>query len=86
VNEALASGKPVIVSDKCGSSKDLVKNEVNGLVFKSENSQDLLQQMQKMCNDEFREILVSNAKDSLNHYTYDSFINALDQIFPTSEN
>ncbi len=86
VNEALASGTAVIVSDKCGSAKDLVKNVVNGLIFKSENSQDLLQQMQRMCNDEFREILASNAKDSLNHFTYDSFINALDKIFPKSEN
>jgi glycosyltransferase involved in cell wall biosynthesis len=86
INEALASGTAVIVSDKCGSANDLVKNEVNGLIFKSENSQDLLQQMQKMCNDEFREILASNAKDSLNHFTYDSFINALDKIFPKSEN
>jgi glycosyltransferase involved in cell wall biosynthesis len=86
VNEALASGTPVIVSDKCGCSKDLVKNEVNGLVFKSGDSQDLLEKMQLMCTDEFRESIAAKSIDSLKHYTYQSYITALDQIFVTSEN
>jgi glycosyltransferase involved in cell wall biosynthesis len=86
VNEALASGTPVIVSDKCGSSKDLVKNDINGLVFKSGDSQDLLHKMQLMCNDEFRESIAAKSIDSLKHYTYQSYITALDQIFVTSEN
>lgn len=33
VNEAMASGLPVLVSDRCGCAYDLVKNEVNGLQF-----------------------------------------------------
>lgn len=35
VNEAMANGKPVIVSDKCGSARDLVENKANGFVFKA---------------------------------------------------
>lgn len=81
VNEALASGTPVIVSDKCGSSRDLVQNEMNGLFFKSENKQDLLEKMKMMCTDDFREYLSGNTRNTLKSYTYHSFITALDQIF-----
>lgn len=33
VNEAMASGLPVIVSNRCGSAADLVQNGVNGFAF-----------------------------------------------------
>ncbi|MDO7840921.1 glycosyltransferase [Sphingomonas immobilis] len=33
VNEAMASGLPVLVSNRCGSAADLVKDGVNGLTF-----------------------------------------------------
>jgi glycosyltransferase involved in cell wall biosynthesis len=86
VNEALACGTPVLVSDKCGSSIDLVKDDLNGLVFKSEDNQDLLKQMQKMCNDDFRKKLAANSQYSLKEYTYQSYKIALDQLFEISEN
>jgi glycosyltransferase involved in cell wall biosynthesis len=40
VNEALMVGVPVIVSDMCGAA-DLIKNGVNGYVFKSEDVENL---------------------------------------------
>lgn len=86
VNEALACGTPVIVSDKCGASKDLVKHQENGLVFKSENCQDLFQKMEMMCNDEFRKRLTAKTMDSLGKYTYESYKIALDQLFLNDEN
>lgn len=33
VNEAMASGLPVLVSDRCGCAKDLVQDGVNGYTF-----------------------------------------------------
>jgi len=33
VNEAMACGMPVVVSDRCGCAPDLVKNHQNGYVF-----------------------------------------------------
>ena len=86
VNEALACGTPVIVSDKCGASKDLVKHQENGLVFKSENCQDLFQKMEMMCNVEFRKRLTAKTVASLGKYTYESYKNALDQLFLKGEN
>ena len=37
INEAMASGRPVIVSSKAGGARDLVKQGVNGWVFESED-------------------------------------------------
>jgi glycosyltransferase involved in cell wall biosynthesis len=86
VNEALASGTPVIVSDKCGSSKDLVKKNINGLVFKSGDSQDLLQKMDMMCDGKLIEKLSLQTLDSLTQFSYHSFKKALDRIFAFNEN
>jgi glycosyltransferase involved in cell wall biosynthesis len=41
VNEAMAAGKPVIVSDKCGCSADIVEQGKNGFVFQSGNADEL---------------------------------------------
>lgn len=41
VNEAMACGLPVIVSDKVGCAVDLVENGKNGYIFKSEDINDL---------------------------------------------
>ena len=41
VNEAMACGKAILVSDKVGCAVDLVKNNENGFIFKSGNNNDL---------------------------------------------
>ena len=41
VNEAMACGKAVIVSDKVGCAADLVKNDENGYIFSACNVEDL---------------------------------------------
>jgi glycosyltransferase involved in cell wall biosynthesis len=41
VNEAMAAGKAVIVSDKVGCAVDLIEEGVNGFTFKSEDEKDL---------------------------------------------
>jgi glycosyltransferase involved in cell wall biosynthesis len=42
VNEAMAGKKAVLVANKCGCAVDLVKKEINGDIFKSANSDDLV--------------------------------------------
>lgn len=51
VNEAMACGKAVLVSDKVGCAVDLVAEGKNGLVFQSENVADLAQKLKKLCQD-----------------------------------
>ena len=48
VNEAMACSKAVLVSDKCGCVADLVKEGINGYVFKNRDSNSLLKQMNKL--------------------------------------
>ncbi len=41
VNEALAMGVPVLLSDNCGARDLLVRNGINGYVFEADNAQGL---------------------------------------------
>ena len=45
VNEAMASGRAVLISDKCGCYTDLVQEGRNGYIFKGSNRQDLAAKM-----------------------------------------
>ncbi len=46
VNEALTCGMPVIVSERCGCSADLVQDGVNGFTFNPESVEALTEAMQ----------------------------------------
>ena len=50
VNEAMASGLPVLVSDRCGCACDLVKQGVNGFIFDPFNVDELAGLMLKMAS------------------------------------
>jgi glycosyltransferase involved in cell wall biosynthesis len=49
VNEALAAGVPVIVSDRCGAA-DVVRQGVNGYVFQTGNVADLRARLQDLAS------------------------------------
>ena len=51
VNEAMASGKAVLVSDKTGCAADLVEDQKNGYIFESGNLTDLTNKLDKLTND-----------------------------------
>ncbi len=46
VNEAMASGLAVIVSDKCGCGADLVSDESTGYIFKAGDKNDLIKKLE----------------------------------------
>ncbi len=52
VNEAMAAGLPVIVSNHCGCFEDLIIEGVNGFGFNPKNSQQLTNLMLKMSSGE----------------------------------
>lgn len=64
VNEAMACGKAVLVSDKCGCAVDLVEDKKNGAIFKSENPDDLITHLKQL----------TQAKDTLAAYGNNSSI------------
>lgn len=48
VNEAMASSRAIMVSDKCGCAVDLVVSAKNGYIFKSNSLLDLIEKMKLM--------------------------------------
>ncbi len=82
VNEAMASGRPVIVSDKCGSAIDLVSAGTNGYIFKAGDLEDLkvkLQIMAKKNKDELIE-MGRNSGAKILEYSYDKFCLAVEKL------
>jgi 1,2-diacylglycerol 3-alpha-glucosyltransferase len=53
VNEAMASGLPMLVSNRCGCAQDLVRDGVNGFTFDPGNRDELTQLMLKISAPEF---------------------------------
>ncbi len=53
VNEAMASGLPVLVSNRCGCARDLVHDAVNGFTFDPYNVEQLAQLMLKISGPNF---------------------------------
>lgn len=52
VNEAMASGLPVLVSNRCGCAVDLVREGENGWTFNPTNEEQMAELMLKMAGDE----------------------------------
>ena len=52
VNEAMASGLPVLVSNRCGCAADLVKEGENGWTFDPTNVEQMADLMLRISNDE----------------------------------
>jgi len=80
VNEAMAAGLPVIVSNRCGCFEDLVIEGVNGFGFDPKNQQALTQLMLKMNSQEVDLVAMGGA--SLQHiqkYSPDYFAQGLMQ-------
>ncbi len=64
VNEAMACGRVIIVSDKTGCYPDLVENSINGYVFESGNRSDLTKKLQQCM--QARDILKTMGAASFN--------------------
>lgn len=50
INEAMAAGKAIITSDKVGCAADLVKEGINGYIFKSNDVEDLKEKLSFLIN------------------------------------
>ena len=53
VNEAMAAGLPVIVSERCGCVPELVKNSFNGFTFNPFVSSELTEKMQAVTSSKY---------------------------------
>ena len=75
VNEAMAAGLPVIVSDQVGAAWDLVDGHETGFIFKYDDPEDLKNKMLTLYNNpELYKRFSSNAYHRLNdEWNYDYY-------------
>lgn len=64
VNEALACGRPAIVSDQCGCAPELIVEGKTGFTFHTGNAEDLFHCMKKFEN---RDAALQMGKEALQH-------------------
>lgn len=81
VNEAMAAGKAILISDKVGCQSNLVLDGANGLIFKSENTKDIYQNLKTLVFDKSK--LINMGKASKNIITKYSFEIQANKIIET---
>lgn len=71
LNEAMASGLPVITTNKVGASVDLIKNGENGYVVEPSNTEQLYEAMKKILSDpKIRESMGKRSQEIIEeHFT-----------------
>jgi len=65
VNEAMACGKAVLVSDQVGCAADLVKPGINGAIFKARNKESLLENLKNLLQNKTRLIDFGTASNRI---------------------
>lgn len=81
VNEAMASGKAVLVSDKCGCAVDLVEAGVTGFTFESNNTADLQKKIELMAADKAKlKEMGRNACKKIQDWSFEKIITAVEDV------
>ncbi|RYD77476.1 MAG: glycosyltransferase [Sphingobacteriales bacterium] len=77
VNEAMAGGKAVLISDKVGCSEDLVDTNENGAVFESENETDLVEKINILCRSKLElEKMGRKSSEKIKSWSFDLQVEA----------
>jgi len=86
INEAMAAGKAIIASDKCGGAIDLVSNGENGYIFKGGDVQDLFSKMHKLTDaGEGLKVMKANSVKAIHKFTFAEFVGAIENLFEKSD-
>ncbi len=82
VNEALACGLPVVVSDKCIAGLELISNGQNGFIVEMGNEHELCNKAEMiMKNTQMQNMMAWNAIDTIKEYTILNMANKHLEIF-----
>lgn len=85
VNEAMASSKTVLVSDACGCAPDLVRDGINGYIFKSNDENDLLLKIQMLLADKEKLFIMGQASAEIIHpWTFENICIVIEQTMEKS--
>jgi glycosyltransferase involved in cell wall biosynthesis len=78
VNEAMACGKAILVSDKVGCAVNLVIPGFTGDIFEAENLLDIIEKIRLLTNDKSKlKVLGANAKIKITDWSFDKQVAAI---------
>lgn len=81
VNEAMACGKPVLVSDACGCAADLVEEGVTGYTFRSGNREDLVSKINLMISGKVDlKKMGENAFSRIGNYNFRNIVEPVENL------
>jgi glycosyltransferase involved in cell wall biosynthesis len=90
VNEAMACGRPVLVSEKAGCSIDLVEERENGFVLKGNTSECVAFISALIANRDLRAEMGRRSREIIRHYSLekvaDAIVTTLYKISPKTDN
>lgn len=78
INEAMASSRPVIVTDKVGGAKDMLIEGYNGYCFDHSNKQELIALLEKLSMDSLK-FMGSNARAHIDKFKMLHIVEALER-------
>lgn len=77
VNEAMAAGKAILVSNQVGCAVDLVFEGKNGAVFQSENEADLVHKLQQLCQKSLLKTYGAASAQIIESWNFDHTVTAM---------
>ncbi|WP_434037652.1 glycosyltransferase family 4 protein [Formosa sp. 4Alg 33] len=80
VNEAMASSRPVIVSNKVGCASDVIQPKENGYVFNYDNESELINIFNKILVSELK-IMGEQAQRNIEQWNFTKIVEALENEF-----
>jgi glycosyltransferase involved in cell wall biosynthesis len=78
VNEAMACGRPVIVTDKVGCAQDLLKENENGFVIKHDQQSELESLLFRLSLPSLK-IMGLKAQKNIQHWSFDSIVKSIEK-------
>lgn len=85
VNEAMANGRAVIVSDKCGCAVDLVENGVNGFIFESGNGKQLKEVLKTISQSNGLDKMKQASVDKIRQFSLEAIAEQIETVLMKSE-
>ncbi len=83
VNEAMASGRAVLVSDKVGCAEDLVRNGENGYTFRSGDLQDLINKIELLSNKKELALMGDRSREMITSWSFGQIVQAIESLCKT---
>ena len=70
INEAMACGLPVVVTDRCGSLGDIVQDNDNAFVYPAGNADELARDLDVLIDDELRSRMGERSREIISDWSY----------------